>query len=131
MIDRGELRRVARERLKDAAALLSANRYDGAVYLAGYVIELALKARICRTLKWKGFPETRSEFQDYQSFRVHDLDVLLRLSGLEPRVKAKYVAEWSVAAEWNPEARYKATGSTTKADARLFVEATKTLLGVL
>ena len=111
--------------------MLRCNRCDGAVYLAGYVVEIALKARICRTLKWRGFPETGAEFKNFQSFKVHDLDVLLTLTGLEPRIKAKYFAEWSVVAEWNPEARYKAPGMTTKADAHLFVEAAKTLLGVL
>ena len=46
MIDRAELRKIARERLKDAEALLKAGRYDGAVYLGGYVVELALKSQL-------------------------------------------------------------------------------------
>jgi hypothetical protein len=45
-------------RLKDAKALLAAKRYDGSVYLCGYSVEIGLKARICRTLKWDGFPST-------------------------------------------------------------------------
>ena len=56
MIDRTELRKIASERLKDADALLAADRYDGAIYLGGYVVELALKSRICVVLNWKGFP---------------------------------------------------------------------------
>jgi hypothetical protein len=131
MIDRGELRRVAKERLRDAGALLSANRYDGAVYIAGYVVELALKSRICRTLRWPGFPETRGEFDDYRSFKVHDLEVLLSLTGLGPRIRARFALEWSATAQWNPEVRYRAAGTTTEVDARLFVEAARTLLGAL
>ena len=46
-----ELRKIAKARLKDAEALLAAHRYDGAIYLCGYAVELALKARICQTLK--------------------------------------------------------------------------------
>ncbi|MCB0065385.1 MAG: HEPN domain-containing protein [Caldilineaceae bacterium] len=68
-------------RLEDAEVLLAANRYDGAMYLCGYAVELALKARICRTLKWAGYPSTRKEFEGYQSLRTHDLKVLLHLSG--------------------------------------------------
>ena len=75
-----EVRRIAVARLLDAKVLLKAKRYDGAVYLCGYAVELVLKARICKTLKWKGYPETKGEFDRLASFKVHDLDVLLRLT---------------------------------------------------
>jgi len=131
MIDRTELRKIARERLKDAEVLLKAGRYDGAIYLGGYVVEIALKSRICKILKWKGFPQTRSEFQNFQSFRTHDLDVLLSLSGAEDKIKTKYLAEWSAVATWDPEARYNPIGSASKTDAELLIEAARKLLGVL
>lgn len=131
MISRGDLRKIACERLKDARALLRAGRYDGAIYLGGYVVELALKVRICRTLKWADFPQTRSEFQNYMSFKSHDLDVLLRLSGTEARIKTRYIAEWSAVASWDPEARYNPVGSATKADAQLLIKAASTLLRAL
>ncbi|MBI4607080.1 MAG: HEPN domain-containing protein [Planctomycetes bacterium] len=83
MIGYMDLQGLAEARLEDAQALLQASRYDGAVYLGGYAIEIALKARIARTLAWAGFPAKRNEFQDYQSFRTHDLEVLLHLSGVE------------------------------------------------
>jgi HEPN domain-containing protein len=38
---------VSNERLKDATILLKQKRYNGAVYLGGYVIECLLKAAIC------------------------------------------------------------------------------------
>jgi HEPN domain-containing protein len=131
MLDRTELRKIAHERLKDAEALLSAGRYDGAIYLGGYVVELALKSRICKTLKWKGFPQTRGEFQSYQSFKTHNLDVLLSLSGAENIIKRKYLAEWSAVAAWDPEARYNPIGSASKLDAELLVEAAGKLLSAL
>ena len=81
MIVVSDLRKIARAPLEDAAVLCKARRYDGAVYVCGYAVETALKARICRTLKWNAYPFSASEFQKYQSFRTHDLDVLLRLSG--------------------------------------------------
>ena len=65
MIHRTDLRKLARTRLGDAQKLFESKRYDGAIYLAGYAIELALKARICQTLEWPGFPESRREFENY------------------------------------------------------------------
>ena len=131
MIDHGELLKIAEERLKDADTLLAAKRYDGAIYLGGYVVELALKSRICKILKWKGFPQTRGEFQNYLSFKTHDLDVLLTLSGAEDEVKTKYLAEWSAVATWDPEARYNPTGSANETDAELLVDSARKLLGAL
>ncbi len=131
MLTRTELLKIARSRLRDAEALMSARRYDGAIYLCGYVIELKLKARICKTLRWSGYPSTRNEFQRYQSFRTHDLDVLLSLSGLETKIKTKFLAEWSVVASWDPEVRYRPVGSTTKKDVELMIESTRSLLRVL
>jgi HEPN domain len=71
MILTQDLKAIARARLRDAQALLRAKRFDGAFYLCGYAVELALKARICRTLKWAGFPESGSEIKGMQSIRTH------------------------------------------------------------
>jgi HEPN domain-containing protein len=131
MIDRTELRKIARERLKDAETLLKAGRYDGAIYLGGYVVEIGLKSHICKVLKWKHFPQTRGEFQSLQSFKTHDLDVLLSLSGVEDRIKTSFFTEWSAVATWDPEARYNPLGSATRTDAELLVEAARKLLSVL
>ena len=131
MIDRAELQRIAEQRLLDAEALLNAGRYDGAIYLGGYVVELALKRRVCTILNWKGFPQTRGEFQNFQSFKTHNLDILLALSGAEDFVKATYLAEWSAVATWDPEARYNPAFGATSAEAELLIESARTLLGVL
>jgi HEPN domain-containing protein len=39
-----ELREMAETRLGDSETLFDGSRYDGTIYLSGYVIELALKA---------------------------------------------------------------------------------------
>ncbi len=127
MITRSDLRKIARARLKDAEVLLHSRRYDGAIYLCGYAVEIALKARICRTLSWSGYPSTGGEFQHYQTFRTHNLDVLLHLSGVEEKVKTTLLAEWSAVAAWDPEARYKPIGSATKQDAELMITSAKVL----
>jgi hypothetical protein len=131
MLPTSELKKIAQARIEDAEVLFKARRYDGAIYLCGYAVETALKARICSTLRWRGYPLTRAEFADYQSFRTHNLDVLLNLSGIEQKIKAKFLAEWSVVAEWDPEIRYKLIGSATKQAAHLMIESSKRLLSVL
>lgn len=122
---------MARGRLKDAQALLDAGRYDGAIYLGGYVVEIALKNKICKTLKWSGFPQTNKEFQGYQSFKTHDLNVLLSLSGMEAQIKTNYVTEWSAVIIWDPELRYNLIGSTSNTAAEELIQAAQTLLRVL
>jgi len=131
MISRRDLRSVARGRLRDALVLLRARRFDAAFYLSGYAIELALKARICRTLGWPGFPESSQDFKGLQSVKTHDLEVLLRFSGVEARVRAKHLADWSVVLEWNPERRYQAIGQSTGQQAADMVNCVKRLLEVL
>src|SRR5262249_16094851 len=117
-------------RIDDADALLAASRYDGAIYLCGYAVEVALKFRICKTLRWSGFPSSNNEFKAYQSLKVHNLDVLLTLSGYERRinVNATTFAGWSDIGSWNPESRYQHLGSATPADAMRIVNSAKLLL---
>lgn len=126
-----QLDEIAKARLRDAEVLLTAERYDGAVYVCGYAVELALKARICKTLSWAGYPSTRAEFQNLQSFKTHSLDVLLTVSGVEPKIMTDYFAVWSAVAAWEPEVRYKPIGSVTPQDAILMIASAKTVLEVL
>jgi HEPN domain-containing protein len=44
MISTSDLKAIARARLDDARVLLRGKRFDGAVYLSGYSVEVALKA---------------------------------------------------------------------------------------
>jgi HEPN domain-containing protein len=78
-----DLKKMSRAKLKDAQLLYRQRRYDSAFYLCGYAVEIALKARIRRTLRW---PEYRHS-HPYQSFKTHDLQHLLGLSGLELKIK--------------------------------------------
>jgi hypothetical protein len=126
-----QLKAIARARLADAEALLKAGRSDGSAYLCGYAVELALKARTCRTLKWSGFPEKRSEFEGLQSFKTHDLDILLRLSGREQYIKVNLFPEWTAVSQWNPEARYQAVGMVTAATAQNMIAAATKILAKL
>ena len=132
MIVPGTLKSISRARLRDAKVLLEAKRYDGAVYLCGYSLELALKARICRTLRWAGFPETQSEFKGMVSIKTHDLEILLKFSGIEQRIKStKYLPFWSVVLDWDPEKRYQRTGQVTRQEANDMISSATKLLAAI
>jgi HEPN domain-containing protein len=128
MLTKNELLKISRARLRDSEILFKSKRYDGAIYLCGYALEIRLKLRICKTLGWSGYPSTRGEFDSLQSFKTHKLDILLKLSGIEDKIKRNFLADWSVAATWDPEARYKPTGTATRNDAHSMIESTKLLL---
>jgi hypothetical protein len=131
VIDITDLMTIARERLTDAESLYHANRFDGAVYLCGYAIELALKHKICQTLNWAGFPSTSREFENYKSLKTHNLAVLLSFTGIEALVKSTYLTEWSAVSNWNPEERYNISGQVSQSDALLMLNSANTLLGIL
>ena len=131
MIPAPDLKLLARGRLRDARALFRAGRYDAAAYICGYAVEVALKARICRTLKWNGFPHSNSEFDGLQSFRTHRLDILLRLSGQAERITQRFRNEWEAVVTWNPERRYLPIGSTTRDGAREMLESVQVIMRTL
>jgi hypothetical protein len=122
---------LAAARIEDAKVLFAAGRVEGAAYLCGYGVELALKARVCKTLRWTDFPATRGEFQNYQSFKTHSLEVLLHLSGVEQLVKTQHLAEWSEVSKWDPESRYTPLGLAKPAEIKLMIDSADALLKVI
>jgi hypothetical protein len=131
VIPAATLRDIATARLEDTRQLFLASRYDGAAYLCGYSVELALKARICDTLGWPDFPENANEFKPYQSLKTHSLEVLLTFTGQHKNIKTNHLAEWSAVAKWDPESRYKSIGTVAEPEAQLMIDSAATLLGVL
>ncbi len=47
-------------RLDEAKLLLDGRRFQGAYYLAGYALEAALKASICRQVRENDFPDKKA-----------------------------------------------------------------------
>src|SRR6266487_2754950 len=86
-----EIIKLAWQRLDEAEILYNNNKYDGAFYLAGYSVELMLKAKICErvgipnlfdesdvaTNAIKGIGEIR------KTLKTHNLFTLLIFSGLK------------------------------------------------
>lgn len=131
MISLEDLEKISKARLKDAKILFKNKRYDGAVYICGYVIETFLKLKICQTLNWLDFPSSNKEFEELKSFKTHKLDTLLSLSGAEIKIRTNYLADWSIIVKWDPEVRYKPIGSASKNEARNMINSTKNLIKVL
>lgn len=133
MIAITDLHGTAREYLRAAKLLRTRRSYDAAVYLCGYAVEIALKARICRTLKWTtGFPETNAEFHEKGTLlKTHNFQVLLEYTGAGDRVRANLLNEWSNVCLWTPEQRYNPSGTKTLADADKMIAATQQVLRAL
>ena len=131
MITRADLTKTARAHLRDAGILHRRGSYDGSVYLCGYAVEIALKARICRTLRWLGFPSTAGEFQNVKSLQTHNFEALLLFTGLENRIKVMQYDDWVIVKKWTPEQRYNPVGTQTVTDAADMIAAARTLIEIL
>jgi hypothetical protein len=122
MPSRDELRALAELRLQEAVARFGAGFYDGSVYLCGYVVELALKARICTVLGVADYPDSEMP----QAFKIHNFDHLLLLSGLRGELNAGNavrLTNWSTATDWKPEWRYRKAGSVDQPKAQEVLDA--------
>ena len=106
---RADFQRLADERLDEAKALLDLEKWGGAYYLAGYAVELALKACIIKLLMaTDAFPDKEFSRNCY----THDLEKLVGLAGLDDeRMTATsavpdFERNWWLACEWSEELRY-------------------------
>lgn len=111
--------KMADARFAEATCLLKNGFWDGAYYLAGYSVELLLKARVCKTLGIDDFFEFKKAKKElYKPYKVHDFQELIILSGIYPElIKAQsdiaFKANWSMVCEWGEECRYL-TGKAEK-----------------
>lgn len=123
---RKELQKTALTRFEEAKTLHKKGYYDGAVYLCGYVVETALKARICRHLQMKEYLDTG----DMKSiFSSHDFDRLLLLSGLGNRINlanrrsTNLFKNWSLLTTWKTDVRYEPIGTYQKKHSKSLLDA--------
>jgi HEPN domain-containing protein len=109
---RHDFHQLADIRLKEAKALLDLGMWDGAYYLAGYAIEVALKACIIKTVV---ATEASFLFQDKKYAEkcwTHDLEKLIELSEMKPALDIAINADsglsdnWATAKDWKEDKRY-------------------------
>lgn len=122
-MNRADFQNLAEVFLQEAKTLLDADQFGGAYYLAGYAVECALKACICKQTKEYDFPPNRNLVNECYS---HNIETLLKVAGL---TTAKEIAcatdpilkdNWRLAFAWNEQSRYIRRG---EAEARLLYPA--------
>jgi len=119
-----KIKQLAYERLAEAKILCNAGKYNGAFYLAGYSVELMLKAKVCQHFKIDNlFDKNGCNIQGISDLRkvveTHDINLLLIFSGLEGEFrKAKgdneilrdsylfFTACTGNKIDWNEQVRY-------------------------
>ena len=106
---KAEFQELAEERLLEAKALLDVGKWEGAYYLAGYAVELALKACVIKILKaTDAFPDKDFSKNCY----THSVVKLVALARLDtPRktamdMDANLKANWAIVEAWSEEKRY-------------------------
>jgi hypothetical protein len=109
MLSRNDLQKLAQVRLEDSIILLSAGKSSSAYYLAGYCIELGLKACISKLFQADAIPDLAFVQQTYK----HNLGDLLNLAGLLPQYRndaksdSQFAAYWGIASKWNEASRFQ------------------------
>jgi hypothetical protein len=126
-----EIKKLAKQRLEEAEILFKAGKCDGAFYLAGYSVELMLKAKICDRLGIPNlFDETNAASNSIngigeirKALKTHNLFILLIFSGLkikfdEDKATNKHlgIANSLLFNSWNENARYKPCGHMADKD---------------
>ena len=107
-IDKARLVELAEAMLEDAKLLLSAGRTVNAYYLAGYAVELMLKAIASARFRTDTLPDRAISTQVF----VHDLRKLISLALLEVALKerekadAGFQARLQIVLRWTEESRY-------------------------
>ena len=118
-MNRGDFQKLTRERLIDAEGLLEKQRYSGAYYLCGYVIECALKACIAKQTKEFDFPPEPNTVRDIY---VHDLKKLVNSAGIKPKLDRErernkmFELNWAVVKDWKESSRYEERTKTQAED---------------
>lgn len=107
-MNRSDLQNISRLRVREAKILLDNKCYEGAYYLLGYALECAFKACVAKQIKRYDFPDRKLVDKSY----THDLDVLLKVSGLEPehrkesRSNPSFELNWTIVKDWSEQSRY-------------------------
>jgi HEPN domain-containing protein len=110
MAEIGKVRLVelAEAKLEDAKLLLNAGRAANAYYLAGYAVELMLKAILSGRFRENTLPDRGLINQLYS----HDLARLTRLALLDVALRqheesdTDFSIRWGIVLEWTEESRY-------------------------
>jgi len=106
-LSRAELQQLAADRILDAQALLTAQRWSGAYHLVGYAVECGLKSCILAHLDRTGILfKDRNYLKSLADCWTHELDKLVGIAGLTAELGIACGANrglagyWGVAKDW-------------------------------
>jgi HEPN domain len=108
-MNRSDVQRLARARIREARILLQKREYSGAYYLSGYSVECALKACIASKVRRYEFPDRDLAINSY----THNLEKLVGTAGLKQILESQYRANvhfagnWGTIKDWNEVSRYE------------------------
>ena len=133
---RGDLQKLAQDRVDDAAALLGTQRWSAAYHLIGYALECGLKSCVLAHFQNTGMIfQDRTYLRDLADCWTHDLERLVKLAGLKVVLDKNLASNpnldsnWQVARGWRETSRYE---DKTEVEARdLFQAVTNQPDGVL
>jgi len=144
MISPSAIIEISKTRLEESKILFANGYYEGSFYLAGYSVELALKAKVCRVLDIPNLYDETFLRQDsnkdlLRSHLTHKLNSLILLSGLRTKFdlaksnNVQLLSNWSFLAEyWSEKCRYNCCGTVTKENCeRLITSIEDTQNGIL
>lgn len=141
-----EIRKLAKQRLQEAEILCQSGLWDGAFYLAGYSVELTLKAKICERLGIPNlFDEGNKEANSIKGvseirkvLKTHNLFILLIFSGLKLKFDLEKATnrELTIANSllfnaWDENARYKPCGHMNDKDVEKLINLLSQPNGIL
>lgn len=135
MTNPNDIRFIADSRIEEATLLSENGFYDSAFYIAGYALELQLKAKICEHFDLPDFYSQYVPKTDLsKTFLIHNLERLFLLSGLHAKFMAERIANtdfdnhWGNVKEWTEKSRYNLIGTQSLAETNIFLESIKIII---
>ncbi|MEO7175421.1 MAG: hypothetical protein ABIV51_06160 [Saprospiraceae bacterium] len=137
-----EIRILAAKRLEEAEILLNNGKFEGAFYLAGYSIELTLKAKICEHLDVPNLFASSEQGKPFlanlrKAVKIHNLETLFTFSGLANKLDIKKSGDqdfsklFGLIVCWNEDARYSTPTDISEISTRKIIEFLKAKNGLL
>lgn len=144
-----EIKEIAWKRLEEAKVLYRNKLFDGAFYLAGYSVELMLKAKICEN--WGIANLFNFDEKDFGSKKynenisiirrfvgTHSLTILLIISGLKLKFdnekannKILLKANSLIIEKWSEQVRYLPNGNSNPNEVKNLIDLLKHKKGLL
>lgn len=135
MTNPSDIRSLADSRLEEAELLSKHGFHDCAFYIAGYALELQLKAKICEHFDLPDFYSQYVPRTDLaKTFLIHNLERLILLSGLNAKFEAEKVAStdfdnyWYTVMQWSEKSRYNLIGTQTLKEVTDFLDSIKIII---